>query len=113
MLGQQFHQSSQSQQQNSQTPSSSGLDQGYDGLLRSMSQMLAQGPPISGSLQNSWHRMIESVCRSGLSAASSANMPAKTVVDGLDEEKLWRLYTKSEDVLPNGSRARNLLWRMQ
>ncbi|KAJ2819922.1 hypothetical protein IWW50_005272, partial [Coemansia erecta] len=31
---------------------------------------------------------------------------------GLDEERLWRLYSKSEALLPNGSRVRNLLWRM-
>ncbi|PIA13566.1 hypothetical protein COEREDRAFT_83394, partial [Coemansia reversa NRRL 1564] len=29
-----------------------------------------------------------------------------------DEEDLWRLYTKSESLLPDGPRVRNFLWRM-
>ncbi|KAJ2865893.1 hypothetical protein FB639_005066, partial [Coemansia asiatica] len=81
--------------------------------------MLAQGPPIinsGGGSQTSQQHMLESVCRSGDSAAAGTDRAAAKIAaatDGLDEEKLWRLYTKSENVLPNGSRARNLLWRMQ
>ncbi|KAJ2219562.1 hypothetical protein IWW45_009306, partial [Coemansia sp. RSA 485] len=107
----QYHasQTRQQQQQIPQATSLTGLDQGYGQLLRSMNQTLVQGPPIN--LQTSRQQMIESVCRTGLTETSNGR--TSTLVDGLDEEKLWRLYTRSENVLPNGSRARNLLWRMQ
>ncbi|KAJ2157724.1 Sodium- and chloride-dependent GABA transporter 1 [Coemansia sp. RSA 552] len=37
--------------------------------------------------------------------------PARTRQD-LGADQLLRLYTRSEDILPNGARIRNLLWRM-
>ncbi|KAJ2367078.1 hypothetical protein IW150_005766, partial [Coemansia sp. RSA 2607] len=49
--------------------------------------------------------LLKSICQAD---SDSANKSAV-----LDEDRLWMLYTKSENLLPNGSRARNLLWRMR
>ncbi|KAJ2479184.1 hypothetical protein EV174_004090, partial [Coemansia sp. RSA 2320] len=35
------------------------------------------------------------------------------VLSAADEDRLWRLYTRSGALLPSGSRIRNLLWRME
>ncbi|KAJ2076985.1 hypothetical protein H4R24_005395 [Coemansia sp. RSA 988] len=34
------------------------------------------------------------------------------VAEEADEQDLWRLYNRSETLLPDGARVRNLLWRM-
>ncbi|KAJ2728001.1 Sodium- and chloride-dependent GABA transporter 1, partial [Coemansia sp. Cherry 401B] len=66
-------------------------------LIHSMSKVLAHGPPVD--LSSPSLRMVDML-----------RHDAKPM--GLNEEQLWRLYTKSEALLPNGSRVRNILWRM-
>ncbi|KAJ1721050.1 hypothetical protein LPJ53_004380 [Coemansia erecta] len=85
------------------------FDSNYEDFMRSMSQVLAQGPPIDTAHQQSLH-LLKSICAADNkpSSSSSSSKPA-----ALDEDRLWMLYTKSETLLPNGSRARNLLWRMR
>ncbi|KAJ2038326.1 hypothetical protein H4S03_002404 [Coemansia sp. S3946] len=66
-------------------------------LMQTMSEVLKHGPPIAAAVP--LPRMVDPL------VAGSPTL--------LDEEKLWRLYTKSGDLLPNGERVRNYLWRIE
>ncbi|KAJ1892138.1 hypothetical protein LPJ66_006516 [Kickxella alabastrina] len=98
-----FFQHSQFIEANNGSNRASVLESGYDALMRTMSQVLTHGPPVDR--RHEALRMVDDLCRGS---------PAKDTEKGmvLDEEKLLRLYTRSETLLPNGLRARNLLWRM-
>ncbi|KAJ1881150.1 hypothetical protein LPJ66_011374, partial [Kickxella alabastrina] len=98
-----FFQHSQFIEANNGSNRAGALESGYDALMRTMSQVLTHGPPVDR--RHEALRMVDDLC---------CGSPAKDTEKGmvLDEEKLLRLYTRSETLLPNGLRARNLLWRM-
>ncbi|KAJ1739842.1 hypothetical protein LPJ68_004318 [Coemansia sp. RSA 1086] len=71
-------------------------------LIQSISQVLTHGPAVekSASLQ-----LVEALRQTSLAAQQPQAIE-------LNEEQLLKLYSKSEALLPNGSRVRNILWRM-
>ncbi|KAJ1746961.1 hypothetical protein LPJ79_005584, partial [Coemansia sp. RSA 1821] len=64
--------------------------------------VLTHGPAVekSASLQ-----LVEALRQTSLAAQQPQAIE-------LNEEQLLKLYSKSEALLPNGSRVRNILWRM-
>ncbi|KAJ2450965.1 Sodium- and chloride-dependent GABA transporter 1 [Coemansia sp. RSA 2336] len=76
-----------------------GSSNGSD-LIQSISQVLTHGPAVekTASLQ-----LVEALRQTSLATQQAME---------LNEEQLLKLYSKSESLLPNGSRVRNLLWRM-
>ncbi|KAJ2090752.1 hypothetical protein IW138_002370 [Coemansia sp. RSA 986] len=93
-------------------------DSGYEDLIRTMDKVLTQGPPIDmAAAAPSFKMMVDGIVSSGDSNPSSTSnkmSPTSRNVEShaLDMEKLWKLYTRSESLLPHGTRIRNLLWRM-
>ncbi|KAJ2216002.1 hypothetical protein EV179_001653 [Coemansia sp. RSA 487] len=83
-----------------------------------MDKVLTQGPPIDmAAAAPSFKMMVDGIVSSGDSNPSSTSnkmSPTSRNVEShaLDMEKLWKLYTRSESLLPHGTRIRNLLWRM-
>ncbi|KAJ2501030.1 hypothetical protein GGH96_002251 [Coemansia sp. RSA 1972] len=65
------------------------------------------GPPVDLTLRSL--RTVDLLQRETAKPGTQANSGTQA---GLDEEQLWRLYSKSEALLPNGTRVRNILWRM-
>ncbi|KAJ2849723.1 hypothetical protein IWW36_002415 [Coemansia brasiliensis] len=76
-------------------------------LIRSISQVLTHGPPVEKSVSASASLQLVDALRQ----CSLATQQPQTAVE-LNEEQLLKLYSKSEALLPNGSRVRNILWRM-
>ncbi|KAJ2268079.1 Arf GTPase arl1, partial [Coemansia sp. RSA 370] len=73
------------------------------------------GPPVDLTLRSL--RTVDLLQREAAKPETQAKLetqatPETQTVAGLDEEQLWRLYSKSEALLPNGTRVRNILWRM-
>ncbi|KAJ2490192.1 Sodium- and chloride-dependent GABA transporter 1 [Coemansia sp. RSA 2050] len=83
-----------------ETPQSTGRQAAMlanDDLVRSMSEVLTNGLPVAAAVP-----LLRAV-----------DLPTTDLSPLLEEEKLRRLYTKSGDLLPNGERVRNFLWRME
>ncbi|KAJ2168581.1 hypothetical protein GGH15_001268 [Coemansia sp. RSA 562] len=91
------------------------LGSGFGDLVHSMSEVQRHGPPVDLTLRSL--RTVDLLQREAAKPETQAKLesqatPESQTVAGLDEEQLWRLYSKSEALLPNGTRVRNILWRM-
>ncbi|KAJ2476674.1 hypothetical protein IWW56_004786 [Coemansia sp. RSA 2131] len=83
------------------------LGSGFGDLVHSMNEVQRHGPPVDLTLRSL--RTVDLLQREAAKPGTQAKAGTQT---GLDEEQLWRLYSKSEALLPNGTRVRNILWRM-
>ncbi|KAJ1939019.1 hypothetical protein EC988_007425, partial [Linderina pennispora] len=107
----------QQQQQQQQQP----VDMGYTSLAQIMDQVLKFGP-LADQMPRPPAQAGDTLARSTMDytavtagAQVRRSGPQRCPIDGnpvCSPDALMQLYNRSESLLPNGKRTRNILWRM-